>query len=168
MELLGCETEGCSMPLGLENGAIKDAQITASSYKKNWLHSWQPPLARLNKKGRVNAWQAKSNNNNQWLQIDLLQPKKITAIVTQGAKSLTTEMYVKAFSILYGDNESTWRPYLDSSTSIEKVFMGNINSNGQIKHFFNPPIFSRFIRIVPKTWNQSIALRVELFGCNIF
>ncbi|XP_015266787.1 PREDICTED: coagulation factor V [Gekko japonicus] len=168
MELLGCETEGCSMPLGLENGAIKDAQITASSYKKNWFRSWQPSLARLNREGGVNAWQAKSNNNNQWLQIDLLQPKKITAIVTQGAKSLTTEMYVKAFSILYGDNESTWRPYLDSSTSMEKVFMGNINSNGQIKHFFNPPIFSRFIRIVPKTWNQGIALRMELFGCSIF
>nr|XP_056714442.1 coagulation factor V [Euleptes europaea] len=168
MELLGCEIEGCSMPLGLENGAITDAQITASTYKKNFISSWKPSFARLNKKGRVNAWQAKSNNNNQWLQIDLLQPKKITAIITQGAKSLTTEMYVKTFSILYSDNDSAWKPYLDSSTSMEKVFMGNINSNGQIKNFFSPPIFSRFIRIVPKMWNQSIALRVELFGCNIF
>ncbi|XP_060090604.1 coagulation factor V [Heteronotia binoei] len=167
MELLGCEIEGCSMPLGLENGAIKDAQITASSYKKNWLYSWEPSLARLNRKGRVNAWQAKSNNNNQWLQIDLHQPKKITAIITQGAKSLITEMYVKTFSIHYSDNDSTWKSYLDSSTSMEKVFTGNINSHGHIKHFFNPPIFSRFIRIIPKMWNQSIALRVELFGCNI-
>ncbi|XP_054829406.1 coagulation factor V [Eublepharis macularius] len=168
MELLGCEIEGCSMPLGLKNGDIKDTQITASSYKKNWISSWEPSLARINNKGRVNAWQAKSNNNNQWLQIDFLQPKKITAIITQGAKTLTTEMYVKTFSILYTDDGSAWRPYLDSSTSMEKIFMGNINSNGQVKNFFNPPIFSRFIRIVPKLWNQSIALRVELFGCNVF
>ncbi|XP_077198129.1 coagulation factor V [Paroedura picta] len=168
MELLGCEIEGCSMPLGLENGSIKDMQVTASSYKKNWLRSWEPSLARLNRKGRTNAWQPKSNDNNQWLQIDLLEPKKITAIITQGAKSLATEMYVKTFSIHYGDNGSTWKPYSDSSTSMEKVFKGNINSNEHIKHFFQPPIFARFIRIVPKMWNQSIALRVELFGCSIF
>ncbi|TFJ98659.1 tudor domain-containing protein 7 [Platysternon megacephalum] len=55
---------------------------------------------------------------------------------------------------------------MDDSTSVGKVFGGNENSSGQVKQFLNPPIFSRFIRIVPKTWNQSIALRVELFGCD--
>ncbi|KAG6929531.1 coagulation factor V-like, partial [Chelydra serpentina] len=70
-ELLGCEVEGCSLPLGMENGEIKNAQVTASSYKKSWYSSWEPSLARLNQQGRLNAWQAKSNNNQQWLQIDL-------------------------------------------------------------------------------------------------
>ncbi|KAH0625018.1 hypothetical protein JD844_033026 [Phrynosoma platyrhinos] len=168
MELLGCETEDCSMPLGMENGAIENAQITASSYKKTWWSSWEPSLARLNLKGRTNAWQAKSNNNQQWLQIDLLQPKKITGIITQGARSITTEMYVKTFSILYSNDDSTWKSYVDDSTSTAKVFAGNVNSAGQVKHYFEPPIFSRFIRVVPKTWNQSIALRIELFGCDDF
>uniref|UniRef100_A0A6J0SW27 Coagulation factor V n=1 Tax=Pogona vitticeps TaxID=103695 RepID=A0A6J0SW27_9SAUR len=168
MELLGCETGDCSMPLGMENGAITNAQITASSYKKTWWSSWEPSLARLNLKGRTNAWQAKSNNNQQWLQIDLLQPKKITGIITQGAKSMTTEMYVKTFAILYSDDNSAWTSYLDDTTSREKMFTGNINSRGQVKHFFKPPIFSRFIRVIPKTWNQSIALRIELFGCDAF
>ncbi|XP_026502805.1 coagulation factor V-like, partial [Terrapene carolina triunguis] len=59
MELLGCEVEGCSLPLGMENGEIKNAQITASSYKKSWYNSWEPSLARLNQQGRINAWQAK-------------------------------------------------------------------------------------------------------------
>ncbi|XP_042313402.1 coagulation factor V [Sceloporus undulatus] len=168
MELFGCETEDCSMALGMENGAIENAQITASSYKKTWWSSWEPSLARLNLKGRTNAWQAKSNNNQQWLQIDLLQPKKITGIITQGARSMTTEMYVKTFSILYSNDDSTWNSYVDDSTSTAKVFTGNINSVGQVKHYFEPPIFSRFIRVVPKTWNQSIALRIELFGCDDF
>ncbi|TFJ97096.1 Coagulation factor V [Platysternon megacephalum] len=166
MELLGCEVEGCSLPLGMENGEIKNAQITASSYKKSWYNSWAPSLARLNQQGRINAWQAKSNNNQQWLQIDLLKAKKITAITTQGCKSLSTEQFVKTYAILYSDEGTEWKPYMDDSTSVGKVFGGNENSSGQVKQFLNPPIFSRFIRIVPKTWNQTIALRVELFGCD--
>ncbi|KAH1185503.1 coagulation factor V-like [Mauremys mutica] len=166
MELLGCEVEGCSLPLGMENGEIKNAQITASSYKKSWYNSWEPSLARLNQEGRVNAWQAKSNNNQQWLQIDLLKAKKITAITTQGCKSMSMEQFVKTYVIHYRDESTEWKPYMDESTSVGKVFVGNEDSSGQVKHFLNPPIFSRFIRIVPKTWNRSIALRVELFGCD--
>ncbi|XP_070606072.1 coagulation factor V isoform X2 [Erythrolamprus reginae] len=168
IELLGCEVEGCSMPLGMENRAIKDSEITASSYKKNWWSSWEPSLARLNLKGRTNAWQPKVNNKDQWLQIDLQRLTKITSIIIQGAKSMPTEMYVKTFSIHYTDDNSTWKPYLDVCTAIEKVFTGNINTDGHSKHFFKPPILSRFIRIIPKTWNQYIALRVELFGCDVF
>ncbi|KAL7983436.1 hypothetical protein Chor_000312 [Crotalus horridus] len=168
IELLGCEVEGCSMPLGMESGAIKNSEITASSYKKTWWSSWEPSLARLNLKGQTNAWQPKVNNKDQWLQIDLQQLTKITSIITQGATSMSTEMYVKTFSIHYIDGNSTWKPYLDVCTSTEKVFTGNINSNGQVKHFFKPPILSRFIRIIPKTWNQYIALRIELFGCDVF
>lgn len=47
-----------------------------------------------------------------------------------------------------------------------QVFLGNDNANGHVKHFLNPPIISRFIRIIPKTWYRNIALRVELFGCD--
>uniref|UniRef100_A0A8C3HC73 F5/8 type C domain-containing protein n=1 Tax=Chrysemys picta bellii TaxID=8478 RepID=A0A8C3HC73_CHRPI len=160
MELLGCEVEGCSLPLGMENGEIKNAQITASSYKKSWYNSWEPSLARLNQQGRLNAWQ--SNNNQQWLQIDLLKAKKITAITTQGCKSMSTEQFVKTYAILYSNFFSLIHCFV-----YFQVFVGNENSSGQVKHFLNPPIFSRFIRIVPKTWNRSIALRVELFGCDL-
>uniref|UniRef100_F6WV22 Coagulation factor V n=1 Tax=Monodelphis domestica TaxID=13616 RepID=F6WV22_MONDO len=169
MELQGCEVQGCSTPLGMENQKIENNQITASSMKKSWLgDSWEPFYARLNAQGRVNAWQAKSNNNKQWLQIDLLKPKKITAIATQGAKSLTSEMYVMTYAIFYSDHGTSWKPYKDKLSMTEKIFVGNVNTKGQVKNFFNPPIFSRFIRIIPKSWNQSITLRLELFGCDIY
>ncbi|KFV62243.1 Coagulation factor V, partial [Dryobates pubescens] len=166
MELLGCEVDGCSLPLGMENGEIKNTQITASSVKTSWFNTWDPSLARLNQKGKVNAWRAKLNNNQQWLQIDLLTIKKITAIVTQGVKSLTGENFVKTYVILYSDHGSEWKSYMGGSSSTAKVFLGNENSSGQVKHFFNPPILSRFIRIVPRPWYQGIALRVELYGCD--
>uniref|UniRef100_A0A8C7BTN7 Coagulation factor V n=1 Tax=Neovison vison TaxID=452646 RepID=A0A8C7BTN7_NEOVI len=167
LELLGCEVNGCSAPLGMENGKIENKQITASSFKKSWWGDyWEPFRARLNAQGRVNAWQAKANNNQQWLQIDLLTIKKITAIVTQGCKSLSAEMYVKSYSIQYSDQGMEWKPYRQGSSMV--IFEGNNNIKGHVKNSFNPPIMSRFIRIIPKTWNQSIALRLELFGCDIY
>ncbi|XP_016057825.1 PREDICTED: coagulation factor V [Miniopterus natalensis] len=169
LELQGCEINGCSTPLGMESGKIENTQITASSFKKSWWgDSWKPFLARLNAQGRVNAWQAEANNNKQWLQIDLLKIKKITAIVTQGCKSLSSEMYVKSYSIHYSDQGVEWKPYRQKSSMVDKIFEGNSNIKGHVKNFFNPPIISRFIRIIPKTWNQSIALRMELYGCDIY
>ncbi|XP_043857784.1 coagulation factor V isoform X2 [Dromiciops gliroides] len=169
LELLGCEVQGCSTPLGMESLKIGNNQITASSIKKSWLGGyWSPFYARLNAQGRVNAWQAKSNNNKQWLQIDLLKTKKITAIITQGAKSFSNEMYVMTYAIFYSDHGTEWKPYKDKSSMTEKIFVGNVDPKGQVKNFFNPPIFSRFIRIIPKSWNQSITLRLELFGCDIY
>ncbi|XP_009955885.1 PREDICTED: coagulation factor V-like [Leptosomus discolor] len=166
MELLGCEVDGCSLPLGMENGDIKNTQITASSVKTSWFNTWDPSLARLNQKGKINAWRAKVNNNQQWLQIDLLTIKKITAIATQGVKSITAENFVKTYVILYSDHGLEWKSYTDGSSSVAKVFLGNENSDRHVKHFFNPPILSRFIRIVPRTWYHGIALRVELYGCD--
>nr|XP_051714337.1 coagulation factor V isoform X2 [Oryctolagus cuniculus] len=169
MELLGCEVNGCSAPLGMESGKIENKQITASSFKKSWWGDyWEPSLARLNAQGRVNAWQAKANNNIQWLQIDLLKIKKITAIATQGCKSLSSEMFVRSYTIHYSDKGVDWKAYRQKSSTADKIFEGNSNTKGQVKNFFNPPIISRFIRIIPKTWNQSIALRLELFGCDVY
>uniref|UniRef100_A0A8C6WAW2 Coagulation factor V n=1 Tax=Nannospalax galili TaxID=1026970 RepID=A0A8C6WAW2_NANGA len=169
MELQGCEVNGCSTPLGMENGNIENKQITASSFKKSWWGDfWEPSRARLNAQGRVNAWQAKANNNKQWLQVDLLRTKKITAIVTQGCTSLSSEMYVKSYTIHYSDQGVEWKAYRQKSSMVDKIFEGNSNTKGHMKNFFNPPIISRFIRIIPKTWNQSIALRLELFGCDIY
>lgn len=51
---------GCSVPLGMQSGQISDDQITASSVASNWHFGlWQPWLARLDKQGSLNAWQAK-------------------------------------------------------------------------------------------------------------
>ncbi|XP_038613796.1 coagulation factor V [Tachyglossus aculeatus] len=169
LELQGCEVLGCYTPLGKESKEIAKAQITASSFRTSWWGTaWEPSFARLNEQGQVNAWQAESSDNNQWLQINLLQTKKITAIATQGAKSLNSEMFVETYSVLYSDQGSHWKPYTENLSSVPKILPGNINTNGLAVNYFNPPIFSRFIRIIPKTWNTRIALRIELYGCDIY
>lgn len=64
---------------------------------------------------------SQANNNKQWLQIDLLKIKKITAIVTQGCKSLSSEMYVKSYTIHYSDQGVEWKPYRQKSSMVDKV-----------------------------------------------
>jgi len=34
-----------------------------------------------------------------------------------------------------------------------------------VGNIIDPPIIARFIKIHPKTWRSSIALRLELYGC---
>ncbi|KAL0985594.1 hypothetical protein UPYG_G00159150 [Umbra pygmaea] len=167
MEYYGCELDGCSVPLGMENRQIEDYRITASSTASSWLSGpWKASLARLNLRGTVNAWQANNNNLNQWLQVELKQVKKITGIITQGAKALSKEMYVISYRLEYSDDGQHWIKYTDDDNLIFKTFTGNIDNNNHVKNYIHPPIFSRFIRIIPQSWKSSITLRIELLGCD--
>ncbi|KAM6955695.1 coagulation factor V-like [Lycodopsis pacificus] len=166
MEFYGCELDGCSVPLGVESRLIEDHRITASSSASSWYSGpWKPSLARLNKQGAVNAWQAKHRDMNQWLQVELPQIKKITGIITQGAKSLGKEMYVMSYTLQYSNNGVHWRQYTDDESVPFKTFLGNTNNNDHVKNYIYPPIFSRFIRIIPRSWQNSITMRIELLGC---
>ncbi|KAM9804466.1 coagulation factor V [Neosynchiropus ocellatus] len=167
MEFYGCELDGCSVPLGMESRRIEDHRITASSTASNWnWESWKPSLARLNKKGTVNAWQARYNDQNQWLQVELPEIKKITGIITQGAKSLMKEMYVISYTLQYSNDGLHWSHYTDDDGNLPKVFRGNTDNNEHAKNYIYPPIFSRFIRINPTSWMVSITMRIELLGCD--
>uniref|UniRef100_A0AAQ6IKR4 F5/8 type C domain-containing protein n=1 Tax=Anabas testudineus TaxID=64144 RepID=A0AAQ6IKR4_ANATE len=167
MEFYGCELDGCSVPLGMESGLIEDHHITASSTASSWYGGpWKPSFARLNRQGTINAWQAKYNDMYQWLQVELPQVKKITGIVTQGAKALRKEMYVMSYSLQYSDNGIHWNHYTDDENVTFKTFPGNTNNSDHVKNYIYPPIFSRFIRIIPRTWWVSLTMRIELLGCD--
>uniref|UniRef100_A0A8C2BMR5 ferroxidase n=1 Tax=Cyprinus carpio TaxID=7962 RepID=A0A8C2BMR5_CYPCA len=167
LEYYGCELDGCSVPLGMESGLIKDAQITASSVASNWYSGqWHPWYARLNKLGTVNAWQAKNNDMHPWIQVELKDIKKITGIITQGAKSFGNEMFVTAYTLEYSEDSKRWTKYTEDEDYEQKTFRGNTDNNGQVKNYIYPPIFSKFIRIIPKQWQKSITMRIELLGCD--
>ncbi|XP_069749438.1 coagulation factor V-like isoform X2 [Narcine bancroftii] len=164
MELLGCDLQSCSLPLGMEKAIIKNYQLSASSF---WVSSsaWIPSLARLNQKGFTNAWVPKRNNPHEWLQINFLQRKKITGVITQGASYLKWPMFVKEYIISYSDNCKRWTVIKDCQSLKKKVFKGNVDSSSHVQNTFDVPIFAQFLRIIPQTWQKNIALRVEILGC---
>ena len=61
----------------MQSKLIKDNQITASSSQSNFPTS----KARLN---HQLTWMASQSYEKQWLQIDLLEVKKVNGIATQG------------------------------------------------------------------------------------
>jgi len=74
----------CPVSLGMENGAILDSQISASS---EWSSYHAAHLARLHLQavdGNTAAWSCLVNDLNQWLQVDLGSKTIVARIATQG------------------------------------------------------------------------------------
>ena len=116
-KLLECEY---TYPLGMENGAISDSQISASS---QWDSSLSPKNGRLNheqgpKKG--GAWAARRNNDEQWLQIDLRdQQTKVTRVGTQGRSR--NRQRVRKYKLQYGNDEGSLQYFKEEGQSADKV-----------------------------------------------
>ncbi|XP_072474084.1 lactadherin isoform X1 [Notamacropus eugenii] len=167
-ELFGCEVEGCSEPLGMKSEIIPDSRITASSTFKTFgldSFSWHPYFARLDKQGKFNAWTAESKEDAEWLQIDLGKPKRVTGIITQGARDFGNIQYVSAYKVAYSNDSRSWTVYKERRTNSSKIFLGNSDNNSHQKNIFETPFYSRFVRILPVAWHGRITLRVELLGC---
>ncbi|CAM4718286.1 coagulation factor VIII isoform X1 [Lepidochelys kempii] len=164
MELIGCDLNSCSMPLGMENKSISNQQISASSYSENMFSSWAPSQARLNLQERTNAWKPKVNSPNEWLQVDFEKIMRVTGIVTQGAKFIFSKMFVKEFAVSSSQDGSRWTPVLQNGE--EKIFKGNQNHFSTVVNSLDPPLFARYLRIHPRRWQNHIALRMEFLGCD--
>ncbi|CAH3025731.1 unnamed protein product, partial [Porites evermanni] len=100
----------CQTPLGMQNGAIQDAQIKASS---EWDGNHAAIQGRLHFKaipGKAGSWSARSNDMNQWLQIDLAnQHTKVTRIATQGRNAYN--QWVTKYKLLFSDNGVNFHYY---------------------------------------------------------
>uniref|UniRef100_A0A8C1IRQ3 Coagulation factor VIII, procoagulant component n=1 Tax=Cyprinus carpio TaxID=7962 RepID=A0A8C1IRQ3_CYPCA len=166
IELLGCDLNSCSVPLGMERRLIPSSSISASSFLNKWLLSWSPDLARLHQKGRANAWRPKTNNPHEWLQVDFLSIKRVTGVVTQGARSVLKPMTVTEFIISISSDGRRWTIAFHSKIKIHFGNKGNSEHDEEVLNVFDPPLFTRFIRIHPKGWVNSIALRLEFLGCD--
>uniref|UniRef100_A0AAZ3QAB6 Neuropilin n=1 Tax=Oncorhynchus tshawytscha TaxID=74940 RepID=A0AAZ3QAB6_ONCTS len=157
------DTFHCSNALGLESGKISDDQITASSsfYDNTWL----PRQARLNNGN--NAWTPNEDSNKEYIQVDLHVLKVLTGISTQGAVSKETQKsyYVTTFKLEVSTNGEDWMVYRYGKN--HKIFNANTDSTEVVLNRIPQPVLARFVRIRPQAWKTGIALRFELYGCQI-
>ena len=110
---------GCVAPLGMEDGTIIDAQITASSQVDDHHSAVQ---ARLNFKAdgsKAGAWSALINDRNQWLQVDLGSYTRVTRIATQGRNRYNE--WVTKYNLQYSDDEGNFQLYKQIGESVAKV-----------------------------------------------
>lgn len=53
--------------------------------------------------------------------MDLLRPKRITGIITQGAKDFGNVQFVSAFKVAHSDDGKYWTILKDDKTKTDKV-----------------------------------------------
>ncbi|KAL9987547.1 hypothetical protein ACROYT_G001872 [Oculina patagonica] len=164
VELYGCQEE-CQEALGMKNGAITNAQISASS---EWNLNHAAIQARLDFKAIVSnkagSWSAGRNDVNQWLQVYLgSQRTKVTAVATQGRSDYP--QWVTKYKLAYSDNGKNFMRYWERGQFTEKTFAGNRDQYTIKRHVLYTPIRARYIRFLPMAWYGHISMRVELYGC---
>ncbi|XP_078352793.1 uncharacterized protein LOC144637605 [Oculina patagonica] len=166
VELYGCQE--CQDALGMESGAILDAQITASSVYES---SYAANHGRLNLRqteSTQGSWTARHNSANQWLQVDLgSQYFTVTRVATQGRNHTrpVVQQWVTRYKLQYSNDKATFQFYIEQGQTTDKEFAGNEDRDTVVSHELNPPIRARYIRFVPVTWYDRISMRVELYGC---
>ena len=108
----------CNGVLGLQNGRLKNKQITASS---SWpgLYTWR---ARLH---HSQAWCARYNNHNQWLKFDFLRPTKVTGIALQGRSNV--HQWVTRFLLHSSLDNVHWNVYRYKNNDKVSIY-GNVVS----------------------------------------
>jgi len=163
-------TPGCSQPLGMEDGRIAASQISASS-------SYQHSLVGANK-GRLNseagggAWCPKGmissqDENQEYLQIDLLVDHIITSVVIQGrfGNGLGQE-YTEYFILQF------WREGMEGFVEYGEdgkaaILTANTNTYQAVEQVINKTsVIASKVRIVPYSAHpRTVCLRVEVKGC---
>ena len=120
----------CQNALGMENGLISDAKLSASSRWNDFqgadrgrLHLtevWDPHL-------RSGAWIAKTNDINQWFQIDVLglnrKYVRVTRVATQGRDSTAYGgvQCVKTYKLQYSNDGVNFQYYKENGQTTAKV-----------------------------------------------
>ncbi|XP_054713671.1 uncharacterized protein LOC129223130 [Uloborus diversus] len=159
MELLGCyHPYVCQEPLGMENGAIFDFQISASSFLKD---TGNPVNARLDSN---TAWIPENNDKEPFLKIDLLIPTNVTGVITRGRNDANE--WVKVYQISHSLDGLHWENALESTRNISG-FYGNVDNESPVSHLLPSPVFARYVRIMPTDYEKKISMRVEILGCYI-
>ena len=116
---------GCNAPLGMENGLISDAQISASS---EWDNNHGADRARLNGR-RINlkkgAWSSRYNTLGQWLQVDLETYATVTGLATRGRSD--ADQWVTKYRMQYSNDGVNFHWYREQTVGSVKVRCKQIN-----------------------------------------
>ena len=104
----------------MENGAIADGQISASS---QWDANHGAIQGRLHSRAtssKAGSWSARTNDVNQWLQIDLgNHHTTVTQVATQGRNG--ESQWVKRYRLQYCDDSVSFQYYNEQGQGESKA-----------------------------------------------
>ena len=118
-----CIYSGCVTSLGMENQAISDAHVTASSQMDDTNSARE---ARLHSKSIGNqrgGWVALKNDLNQWLQVDLGTFTRVTRVATQGRDGY--DQWVTKYRLQYSDDGDIFHSFIVLGVNSAKVWLSS-------------------------------------------
>ena len=104
----------------MENYKITSAQISASS-QYNLFHAANQGRLNFKHSGSYSGgWSSRTNDLNQWFQIDLGIDISVTFVATQG-RNLHYSQWVTNYKLLYGNDGNSFLVFRQQGESLDKV-----------------------------------------------
>jgi hypothetical protein len=132
---------------------VHELADTAFSSSSDFNRNHTAKLCRLNSgiAGKAN-WSAKTNDTNQWLQVDLGAVESLVAVAIQGRHNL--DQWVTNFNIQWSSDLQNWG-------MIENV--NGVQDRNSISIFYLPQeALARYVRFIPMEWHNHISMRVDV------
>lgn len=99
----------------MENGYIKDHQLTASSVKDACCVA---AYARLDNQDAVfgDSWRPGTKDTDSWLRVDLIANTSVSGIMTQGGLQ-NVAVYILNYTLSYSTDGESFHYYLENDAS---------------------------------------------------
>lgn len=151
IEAYGITVDSCSRSIAgaSAGGQLPYYHFTASSQRSS---NQNPTEGRLH---GPSCWSPQSNDQFDYLQIDLGDPWTVCAIASQGCKDETARSYNFAFSMDGVD----WTFYQHDNQRVIFHHHGNVKRQLLPTH-----VTARFVRFYPLTYMNNKAMKVEIYG----
>uniref|UniRef100_A0A8C3A515 Contactin associated protein like 3 n=1 Tax=Cyclopterus lumpus TaxID=8103 RepID=A0A8C3A515_CYCLU len=109
------------------------------------------------------GWSPLTSDRYQWLEVDLGERTKITAVATQGRYGSSD--WLTSYLLMFSDTGHNWKQYKQEDSI--GSFPGNSNADSVVQYKLQQPAIARFLRLIPLDRNPSgrIGLRLETYGC---
>uniref|UniRef100_A0A8D3A8Z1 Contactin-associated protein-like 4 n=1 Tax=Scophthalmus maximus TaxID=52904 RepID=A0A8D3A8Z1_SCOMX len=109
------------------------------------------------------GWSPLSSDGYQWLEVDLGERTKVTAVATQGRYGSSD--WLTSYLLMFSDTGHNWKQHRQEDSV--GSFPGNSNADSVVQYKLQQPAVARFLRLIPLGWNPNgrIGLRLETYGC---
>ncbi|XP_069366910.1 contactin-associated protein-like 4 isoform X2 [Paralichthys olivaceus] len=149
--------EACDSPLvsNLPPSSFRSSSQLSSSHAAGF--------AKLNRREGAGGWSPLTSDRYQWLEVDLGERTRITAVATQGRYGSSD--WLSSYLLMFSDTGHNWKQYRQEDSL--GSFPGNSNADSVVQYKLQQPAVARFLRLIPLDWNLSgrIGLRLETYGC---
>ena len=101
---------------------------------------------------------------NNWISIDMGEPKLVTSLVTKGRNSQTHPQRVTSYTLDSSLDGKVWTAIRNPFNPESKVFAGNFDRDSERRH--DILVVARFVRLNILTFHLHPSMRWGVFACD--